>query len=356
MLKTSHDYFYPLLEAAKRSPALAAWLAQKLGEYMDWPAQRVQSAAHEAVARLNTPIARAALAELPGKGKAKHLDFAKVHSAFMALDAVQGGFRRIFELADWDRAVDTYYAVLNRVVAEGPDAVEKALASLRVPLLPGEPSVPSGSRFASWGDLWRAIEGVQESKYRTPLPGLDKDGGNVTILPFHTTRHEERRSSYDAVCALTFAVEKGKTRDSLLVLFHPLINVKMTRVRDNERALDGEPRRIIGARASTDAQGRWRVETVSRGSYGASAYAPWGPRFFSDAPVQYVLPVNEEGLSSIPSALCERVQQALIDAGYKRFDMDSKALKWVSWREKGPRAFIVTYGGGFGGLRHPGAS
>lgn len=354
MLKTSHDYFYPLLEAAKRSPALAAWLAQKPGEYMDWPAQRVQSAAHEAVARLNTPIARAALAELPGKEKAKHLDFAKVHSAFMALDAVQGGFRRIFELSEWDRAVDTYYAVLNRVADEGPDAVEKALASLRVPLLPGAPSVPSGSRFSSWGDLYRAVEDVQESKYRMPFPGLDK-GGNVTILPFHTTRHEERRSSYDAVCALTFAVEKGKTKDSLLVLFHPLVNIKLARVRDNERGVDGEPRRITGALASVNARGQWRVETESRGSYGSHAYAPWGPVFFSDAPVQYVLPVNEEGLTSIPSALRRRVQQALTDAGYKHQDLYAKSTKWVGWHEKGPRAFL-TGGENFAGLRHPGAS
>lgn len=346
MLKTSHTYYLPLLEAAKASPKLADWLGRRGASYEEWVEPRVGDVAARAVATVNAPIARAALTELLGPEKAKHLDFAKVHAAFAALDTVQGGRVRIFTHQEWDRGVDTYEAVRTEVVTRGPEAAEAALARLRTRLLPGEPSVPNGSRFATWGDFTRAVEAVQESKYRQPLPGLDQ--GNVTVLPFHTIRHEERQSSYDALCALTFSVEKGKTSDKLLLVFHPIVTTRLSRMRPDERPNEGVSR-AVGAYAIPSQGLRWHLR-VSRAAY---AHEPWGPVFFSDHPVTYAIRLDEDGLKSVPRALRQEILMGLESNGYKVM-APSPRNAW-GWGAKGPRAVLADEFG-FYGLRHPGAS
>lgn len=163
------------------------------------------------------------------KEATKARDYAKAynlaHTAYLYLDTISGVGDRVHTHDDWDSSIDLSFGAAKALVAAGDEAVIVDTLG-RQSQLP--PVIPEGIPFADFGAFrgaWQPFDPDGRS-YFDPMRALT-EGSNVVDIIYrrHLAPAPRDMGLHRQSCVVRFTVEKGKTRDTLNLLLHPLYQV-----------------------------------------------------------------------------------------------------------------------------------
>lgn len=287
---------------------------------------RFSHAVDRAAAVFTGPVIKRAIA-LTAESKAalKDRDAGKALAlgelAMLLMDSMRGVGREKHTYDQWDAAVDARFDAAKALVASKDDS-KIILALSQLPSIPA--AVPDGSTFATMTDLRQALQAwvSSGSSYDDPLGSMWHYGATVVDIPFRAKLGKDRYSSAltSRACAVHFSIEKGKERDTLLVVCLPLYK-------------DGGGGRLT----SYGLQSTWPHEAVpfplpldyTKVKVTARPAVQYSNRvedvgvFFTGSPITYrVRDINSAvvAFGKGKNAVSFLLMQALSDAGYRRLE------------------------------------
>lgn len=241
--------------------------------------------------------------------------------AMLLMDSMRGVGREKHTYGQWDAAVDARFNAAKALAATKDDA-KITLALAQLPSIPA--AVPDGSTFDTLTELRQAIQpwASSGSTYDDPLGPMWHYGANVVDLPFRANLGKDRYSSgvRARACAIHFAIEKGKERDTLLVVCLPLY-------KDSDAGmLTAYPLGSTWPHTAVPSPlpiGYGKVTVTARPAQQYSTRVEDVGRFFTGSPITYrvrSITSATEAFGKGGNANSQLLINALSDAGYKRLD------------------------------------
>ena len=236
----------------------------------------------------------------------------KGEQAFLLLSAQSNGQRRTHTHEQWDASIDARYGASKALVKAG-DETAIFLALARLPRIP--PSVPDGSHFETFYDLSKALH--KWAPHHTDILAPLRQGGNVVELPFSAKVGSDKVNSevIQRACYVRIVVNKGKTRDSVSLLFLPLYS--------SDQLTDGRLQAtswIHVATPTSSALSKVKVVAIQPNRYSGVLREESIGTFYTGWPIAYHI----QSVASVVKALKDGPWQshnmlayALRDAGYK---------------------------------------